>query len=71
MKLKQISKIYILFSLSKSTKINRNFEKKKIGVAILKLTRDDNSKGTRIGPSLFYTSKLYNKYLTTEVLISY
>ena len=40
-----------------------NIKEKKFGVAGLKLTRDDNSKGTRIGPSLFYTSKLYNKYI--------
>ena len=33
-----------------------NFEKKKVGVAGLKPTRDDNSIGPRIGPSLFYTS---------------
>ena len=45
---------------------------RKLGVAGLKLTRDDNSKGTRIGPSLFYTSELYNKYIKLiEVLISY
>ena len=36
---------------------------KKFVVARLKSTRDDNSKGPRIGPSLFYTSKLYNKYI--------
>lgn len=35
----------------------------KVGVARLKPTRDDNSKGPRIGPSLFYTSELYNKYI--------
>ena len=35
-----------------------NFEEKKVGVARLKPTRYDNSKGTRIGPSLFYTSEL-------------
>ena len=40
-----------------------NFEEKKVGVARLKPTRYDNSKGTRIGPSLFYTSKIYNKYI--------
>ena len=34
-----------------------------VGVAGLKLTRDDNSKGTRIGPSLFYTSELHSKYI--------
>ena len=49
-----------------------NFEEKKVGVAGLKPTRYDNSKGTRIGPSLFYTSKLYNKYIKiNEGLISY
>ena len=32
--------------------------RKKVGVARLKLTRDDNSKGTRIGPSLFYTTNI-------------
>jgi hypothetical protein len=37
--------------------------KKKVGVARLKPTRYDNSKGTRIGPSLFYTSKLQTKYI--------
>ena len=48
-----------------------NAKEKKVGVARLKPTRDDNSKGTRIGPSLFYTSKLHFKYLTTEALTSY
>ena len=52
-------------------KVN-NFIEKKVGVARLKLTRDENKKGTRIGPSLFYTSKLYNKYIKIiEELISY
>ena len=32
-----------------------NFEKKKVGVARLKPTRYNNSKGPRIGPSLFYS----------------
>ena len=32
-------------------------------VAVLHSTRYDNSKGPRIGPSLFYTSELYNKYI--------
>jgi len=41
--------------------------KKKVGVARLKPTRDDNSKGPLIGPSLFYTSKLYNKYIKIRV----
>ena len=39
------------------------YEEKKVGVAGLKPTRSDNSKGTLIGPSLFYTSKLYYKYI--------
>jgi hypothetical protein len=38
-----------------------NNKEKKVGVAGLKSTRDDNSKGPLIGPSLFYTSKLYYK----------
>ncbi len=37
--------------------------KENIGEARLKLTRAENSKGPLIGPSLFYTSKLYNKYI--------
>jgi len=41
--------------------------KKKVGVERLKPTRVDNSKGTRIGPSLFYTSEL----LSTEESTSY
>ena len=44
---------------------------KKVGVARLKPTRYDNSKGPLIGPSLFYTSELQSKYLTIEVLTSY
>jgi hypothetical protein len=39
------------------------FGGKIVGVARLKPTRYDNSKGTRIGPSYFYASKLYNKYI--------
>jgi hypothetical protein len=39
-----------------------NIKEKKVGVAGLKPTRYDNSKGTRIGPSLFYASKLKAKY---------
>ena len=35
--------------------------KKKIGVAVLDPTSFDNSKGTRIGPSLFYASELHSK----------
>jgi len=38
-------------------------KEKKVGVAVLDPTRYDNSKGNRIGPSLFYTSKLYSKYI--------
>ena len=38
-------------------------KRKKVGVARLKPTRDDKSKGTRIGPSLFYTSELQTKYI--------
>ena len=46
--------------------------REKVGVAGLKPTRYDNLKGTRIGPYLFYTSKLYNKYIKIiEGLISY
>ena len=48
-----------------------SIKKKKVGIARLKLTRDDKSKGPLIGPSLFYTSKLHFKYLTTEALTSY
>lgn len=40
---------------------------KSVGVARLKSTRNDKSKGPLIGPSLFYISKLY----TTEASISY
>ena len=39
-----------------------NLQEIKVGVAGLKPTRYDNSKGTRIGPSLFYTSKLMQIY---------
>ena len=47
-------------------------KKEKVGVARLKPTRYDNSKGTRIGPSLFYTSKLQTKYVKLiGVSISY
>ena len=41
----------------------RNVEEKKVGVARLKATRDNNSKGPRIGPSLFYSLELLNKYI--------
>ena len=40
----------------------------RVGVAELKPTRDDNSKGPRIGPSLFHTSKLYKKYIKLSKL---
>ncbi len=40
-----------------------NVEEKKVGAARLKTTRYENSKGTRIGPSLFYTSELHTKYI--------
>ena len=47
-------------------------KRKKVGVAGLKPTRDDNSKGTRIGPSLFYTSELHSKYnKLIAILVSY
>ena len=42
------------------------YKKKKVGVAGLKPTRYDNSKGTRIGPSLFNTSKLYKNILKND-----
>ena len=38
------------------------FYEKKVGVAVLHSTRYDNSKGNRIGPSLFYASELHSKY---------
>ena len=40
----------------------RHVDEKKVGVAELKPTRYDNSKGTRIGPSLFYASELHSEY---------
>jgi hypothetical protein len=40
----------------------RNIKEKKVGVAVLHSTRYDNSKGNRIGPSLFYASELHSKY---------
>ena len=49
-----------------------NIKEKKVGVARLKPTRCDNSKGTRIGPSLFYTSEIHTKYIKLiGVLVSY
>ena len=45
------------------------YEKKKVGVARLKPTRYDNSKGTRIGLSLFihqnYIANISNNYSIT------
>ena len=41
----------------------KQYKEKKVGVAGLKPTRYENSKGTRIGPSLFYTSELQTKYI--------
>ena len=38
-----------------------NINLKKFGVARLKPTRCDNSKGPRIGPSLFYSSEIHSK----------
>ena len=38
-------------------------KEKNFGVARLKPTRNDNSKGPRIGPSLFFTSELQSKYI--------
>ena len=49
-----------IYTFSKDTFYKRE---KKVGVARLKPTRDDNSKGPRIGPSLFYTSELHTKYI--------
>ena len=46
-------------------KIYGKYEEKKVGVAVLYSTRFDNPKGTRIGPSYFYTSKLLSKYIKT------
>ena len=47
-------------------------KKKKVGVAVLYSTRYDNPKGNRIGPSLFYTSKLQYKYIKLiAVSVSY
>ena len=44
-----------------------NIKDEKIGVARLKPTRYDNSKGPRIGPSLFYSLELLNKYIKLRV----
>ena len=47
-------------------------EEKSVGVAVLHSTRLENSKGTRIGPPLFYASELHaknNKLIV--ILISY
>ena len=51
------------FILQLYRKFMGNIKEKKVGVAGLKPTRYDNSKGPRIGPSLFYTSELHNKYI--------
>ena len=52
--------------------MGKDLKEKKVGVAELKPTRYDNSKGTRIGLSLFYTSKIYSKYIKLiAILISY
>jgi len=40
-----------------------SIREEKVGVAGLKPTRYDNSKGTRIGPSYFYTSELRTEYM--------
>ena len=48
------------------------YDKKKVGVARLKPTRDNNSKGNRMGPSLFHKLELHSKYIKLiGVLISY
>ena len=47
----------------------RKCEEKKVGVAVLHSTRYDNSKGTRIGPSLFYASDLHCKYNKKEQVL--
>ena len=46
----------------KPPKFSGFFISKSVGVAVLHSTRFDNSKGTRIGPSLFYASELHSKY---------
>ena len=43
--------------------MKQDVEKKKVGVERLNPTRYENSKGNRIGPSLFYTSELQTKYI--------
>jgi len=58
--LEYIEIVVIVFSQSKLTE---KYKEKKVGVARLKPTRDDNSKGNRIGLSLFYTSELHPKYI--------
>jgi len=45
----------------------RKNEEKKVWVAVLDPTRYDNSKGTRIGPSLFYASELHSKCIKKAV----
>ena len=39
-------------------KVDNKYKNKKSRDSRLKPTRNDNSKGTRVGPSLFYTSKI-------------
>ena len=48
--------IVVNFNVTIIQKIYDKFEEKKVGVAVLYPTRYDNSKGNRIGPSLFYAS---------------
>ena len=38
-------------------------------VAVLHSTSNDNSKGPRIGPSLFYASELHSKYNNKEQVL--
>ena len=45
--------------LANLLKIYEKYEEEKIGVARLKPTRYENSKGNRIGSSLFYILELY------------
>ena len=62
-------KTRLFFSYYNNTENLWEIRREKVGVARLKPTRDDNSKGPRIGPSLFYkitrmrfttiTAKLY------------
>jgi len=54
--------IKLIFHKANLQKIYGKDERKKIGVAVLHSTRYDNSKGNRIGPSLFYASELHSEY---------